>query len=144
MNALASAVEDVDLERCQVWSTQQPCSMCAAAIDFAGVPSVHFLATDPSNLPADGRYASSGASEDIWTVVANTLFLHNVAWVVGTDHPMLAINRRQEPDVVALALALLDGGALIDAGESGATVEEALTANWEAVLDASRRRLSRR
>ena len=56
---------------------------------------------------------------------------------------MLAINRRQEPDVVSLALALLDRGALIDAGESGATVEDALTANWEAVLDAARRRLSR-
>jgi len=77
-------------------------------------------------------------------VVANTFFLHNVALVAGTDHPMLAINRRQEPDVVSLALALLDRGVLIDAGESGATVEEALTANWEAVLDASRRRLSRR
>jgi hypothetical protein len=143
MNALAAAVEEVDLERCQVWSTQQPCSMCAAAIDFAGVPRVHFLATDPSDLSAKGRYASSGASEDIWTVVANTFFLHNVALVAGTDHPMLAINRRQEPDVVSLALALLDGGVLIDAGESGATVEEALTANWEAVLDASRQRLSR-
>lgn len=139
MNALASVPEDVDLDECELWTTQKPCSMCQAAIEFTGLGAVHYLATDPSSV--DGPYASQ--SDDVWMVVANVLFLHNVAWVSGTDHAMLDRNRGHEPEVAALARDLVAQQTLVALAEQGATIEEALVEAWESITAASTQRQAR-
>ena len=48
MNALAAIRTDLDLGNCVLWSTQQPCFMCAAAISFTGVGAVRYMAADPA------------------------------------------------------------------------------------------------
>ena len=117
--------------------------MCAAAITFTEIPAVHYLASDPSNLGRSGPYTSSGLFDDIWTVVANAFFLHNVAWVVGSENPMLADNRRAEPEVVSLALDLVDRQTLIEPARMGFSVEVALAGAWNQVESATLARRAR-
>jgi len=143
MNAIAAVRDAVELASCEIWSTQSPCSMCHAAITFAEIPAVHYLASDPSDPGRPGPYISSGLSDDIWTVVANAFFLHNVAWVVGSDNPMLAENRRAEPEVVSLALDLLDRQTLIEPARMGLGVEVALAGAWDQVVPAALARRTR-
>lgn len=116
--------------------------MCRAAIDFTEMAGVAFLASDPSAASGD-RFVSSGGSDDIWIVVANVLFLHNIAWVSGTHNQMLERNTPHEPEVVALALNLLEGGSLIDTADRGASIEETLGEVWEQIEETSIRRLAR-
>jgi tRNA(Arg) A34 adenosine deaminase TadA len=142
MNAIAAVLPDIDLSGCWLWTTQEPCSMCRAAIDFTEMAGVGFLASDPSAASAN-RFVSSGGSDEIWIVVANTLFLHNIAWVGGKDNPMLERNRLQESEVVSLALNLLEGGSLIDPAGRGVSIEETLAEVWEQVKETSIRRLAR-
>lgn len=142
MNAIASAPPDVGLSDCRLWTTQEPCAMCSAAIDFTEIADVAYLASDPS-AGSGGRFVSSGGSDDIWIVVANALFLHNIAWVGGEDNPMLERNRLHEPEVVSLALNLVDHGSLMDPASRGASIEEALGELWDQVEETSLRRRSR-
>ncbi len=142
MNAIAAVPPGVDLSGCRLWTTQEPCSMCRAAIDFTEISGVAFLASDPSAASGD-RFVSAGGSDDIWIVVANVLFLHNIAWVSGTYNQMLERNTPHEPEVVALALNLLERGSLIDTADRGASIEETLGEVWEQIEETSIRRLAR-
>jgi tRNA(Arg) A34 adenosine deaminase TadA len=47
MNVLAAVSTDLDLTGCILWTTQEPCSMCTAAMAFAGVGVVRYVAPDP-------------------------------------------------------------------------------------------------
>ncbi len=116
--------------------------MCSAAIDIAEIAGVAYLASDPS-AASGSRFVSSGGSDDIWIVVANALFLHNIAWVGGKDNPMLERNRLHEPEVVSLALNLVEHGSLIVPAGRGASIEETLGELWEQVEETSLRRRSR-
>lgn len=116
--------------------------MCRAAIEFTEIAGVAYLASDPSAASGD-RFVSSGGSDDIWIVVANALFLHNIAWVGGQDNPILERNRLHEPEVVSLALNLVEQGSLIDQAEHGTSIEEALGEFWEQIKESSIRRLAR-
>jgi hypothetical protein len=107
--------------------------MCGAASDFNGIAAVHYLATDPSDLGQAEWYVSSGRSDEVWTVVANALFLHNVVWISGPDNPMLEMNQHHEPEVVSLALHLVERRVLIEPVATGAGIEEALAATWEPI-----------
>ena len=113
-----------------------------AAIDITKIADVAFLASDPSAASGD-RFVSSGGSDDTWIVVANALFLHNIAWVGGQDNPMLERNRLREPEVVSLALSLVEQGSLIDRAEGGTSIEEALGELLEQIKELSIRRLAR-
>lgn len=141
MNAIASASNDAELDRCEVWTTQAPCSMCAAAIEFTGIAAVRYLATDPSSPNTGTGFVSSGRSADIWVVAANMLFLHNVARVAGRDNPMLERSTRLEPEIVSLTLRLLDDQTLITASAAQIDVMDALALVWAHVEEAQERRL---
>jgi tRNA(Arg) A34 adenosine deaminase TadA len=143
MNAIATIPDDAHLAECEIWSTQAPCSMCRAAIDFTQIGEAHFLATDPSTQDRGAAFVSSGRSADLWVVVANTFFLHNVAAVGGMDNPMLAMAATAEPEVVSLALGLVRDATLIRAGEAHASIEAALTTIWDAVRVVTTQRSSR-
>jgi tRNA(Arg) A34 adenosine deaminase TadA len=130
MNAIASAPEDAELDHCEIWTTQAPCSMCTAAIEFTGIAHVHYLASDPSS-PDDGTgFVSSGRSDDIWIVAANMLFLHNIASVGGRSNPVIKRSDRVEPGIVSLALRLVDNQTLIRAAAAGSEVMDALALVW--------------
>jgi tRNA(Arg) A34 adenosine deaminase TadA len=119
LNLLALVRTGWDLGPCTLWSTQEPCSMCAMAASFTGVGQVRYLAPDPWALatqPQDRRLAASAATErsigpaddDRWVVSANVLFLHSVASRSGLTHTTVARNsgtgtgddrHRRRPDV---------------------------------------------
>lgn len=47
MNAMAQVPENVDRERCEIYSTLEPCPMCTGAIRMMQLRAVHFAARDP-------------------------------------------------------------------------------------------------
>ncbi len=53
MNAMARLDTARDLSTDVLWSTQQPCAMCSAAIEFCGLGSTRYLAADPAFLAGD-------------------------------------------------------------------------------------------
>lgn len=140
MNAIASVPGDVEFDQCEVWTTQEPCSMCRAAIDFTDIAGIHYLATDPSSPDLSERFTSSGRSAAVWVVAASALFLHNVAWVGGPDNQVLEHARRVEPEIVTLSLQLEADETLIAAAESGADIHDALARVWDRIEAVNRRR----
>lgn len=143
MNALASVPHDTDLAQWSVWSTHTPCAMCAAAIDFAGLGPTRWLAHDPS----DENQTSSGqvldAHSSVWTVVANVMFLHNVAWVSARDNPILNRNAFLEPAITSLSLEILDNQSLIRVASGDGGLLAGLAEVWDLVVEADATRLSR-
>ena len=143
MNALASVPHDSDLARCSIWSTHAPCAMCEAAIDFAGLGRVQYLANDPSDEEPVASNRATVGDVSLWTVVANAMFLHNVAWVGGRDNPIVARYALLEPEIARLALRLLDDRSFIRISSEGGDLSDALTAVWESVVETNRGRLAR-
>ncbi|GHI89591.1 deaminase [Streptomyces xanthophaeus] len=114
MNALGAARTQWDLGSAVLWSTQEPCRMCAAAARFTGVGRVRYLAPDPWAL-TDGSSGSSGADaqgETEWLLAANVMFLRSVA-VAFEDDPgepeILSHHRGVEPETAALHDAVPPG-----------------------------------
>lgn len=143
LNALAEIPTGRDLGAATLWSSQQPCSMCTAAVEFLGVGDVRFIATDPAFIGTAGASRAPDQAADVpdeWVVVANVLFLHNVIVKRGPQAEMVRRNQDLEPETTALALRLVDGRALADSE----ILERALAASWPEVSDAATRRRSRR
>ncbi|MCX5198275.1 nucleoside deaminase [Streptomyces sp. NBC_00249] len=132
MNALGAARTGWDLGSATLWSTQEPCGMCAAAAGFTGVGRVRYLAPDPWAL-AEGADGSSGAEpvgEDLWLLAANVMFLRSVAVAAaGPGEPeILRHHRTAEPETAALHDA-------VPAGLPGAGPAEAWLAGLWPRLD---------
>lgn len=100
MNVLAAVPTELDLGPCTLWSTHEPCAMCAAAAGFTGVGTVRHVAPDPWAVGAD--VPSAGGSEPLgdprWARAAGVLFVAGVAASVGPDHPTV----RGNPALAAL------------------------------------------
>ena len=124
MNALALLATDCDTTDLTIWSTQQPCPMCAAAISFVPIQDVIGVARDPSDptRPADE------VLHDIWVVLATVMFLIGPIRVGGADHPIVRANDQLEPEAVALALRCM--ATADDPLTDGRTLELALRAMW--------------
>ncbi|MCX4778479.1 deaminase [Streptomyces sp. NBC_01264] len=105
MNALGAARTGWDLGTATLWSTQEPCSMCAAAAEFTGVGRVRYVAPDPWALSSGdgGGCDADPAGRTHWLLVANAMFLRSV--VVATDGPaeprILTHHRTAEPETTA-------------------------------------------
>lgn len=117
--------------------------MCVAAIEFAGLGSTRFLANDPSDDEVVAHGPETDVSESLWAVVANVMFLHNVAWVGGRDNPIVTRNARLEPETTSLALRILDDETFIKTSANGGDVLEALATTWEGVVEANGSRVAR-
>lgn len=143
LNALAEIPTGRDLGDATLWSSQQPCSMCAAAVEFLRVGNVRFIAVDPAFIGTAGELGAPDRAADIpdeWIVVANMLFLHNVIAKRGVEAEMVRRNQELEPETAALALRLVDDRAL--AGSTA--LEDVLATCWQEISDAATRRRSRR
>ena len=99
MNALAGVDTTADLGTMTLWSSHQPCLMCAAACEFTGVGRVVFIAPDPSD---DANGDDPDNIEPEWIVVANLLFLSGVAAYSGPSAPALVRARQREPELTGL------------------------------------------
>lgn len=149
LNVLAVVDTDRSLGECVLWSTQEPCSMCAAACAFTGVGEVRYLAPDPWALSVDAAGAVDkpslrviGPGEDRWLIAANALFLLSIGLPRGGNHPTLERNRELEPETASIVDDLLTGGV----GESrtlGSSVDDLLGGIWPALEAGAARRLDR-
>ncbi|MET9319040.1 deaminase [Streptomyces sp. NPDC003038] len=134
MNVLGAARRGWDLGSAALWSTQEPCAMCAAAARFTGVGQVRYLAPDPWAL-ATGSAGASGVAETApvadaaWLLVANVMFLRSVAVAApGPAEPeILTHHRTVERETVALHDSIPPG--LPTAG----SLEEWLAGMWPCV-----------
>lgn len=141
MNALGAARTGWDLGSAVLWSTQEPCAMCAAAARFTGVGQVRYLAPDPWAL-SDGSAGGSGAlpaAEAVWLPAANAMFLRSVVLAAkGPGEPrILTRHRAVEPETAALHDVVPPG--LPRAG----SVEEWLSGLWPALVSAATARALR-
>ncbi len=108
MNALARVSTESDLTSATLWSTQQPCAMCAAAIEFCEVGATRYLAADPAFVASDDPRAGAVADPtieypelSIWAVLANAMFLQPAFFAGATGN--LERSRGPEPEMAAAA-----------------------------------------
>ncbi|MGW7344750.1 nucleoside deaminase [Streptomyces sp. NPDC054854] len=144
LNVLGVARTGWDLGATTLWSTQEPCAMCAAAARFCGVGAVRHLAPDPWALAtgSTGSPAASGAAPaagTLWLLAANVMFLRSVAAAAtGPGEPeVLRHHRSAEPETAALHDSVPPGLPEND------PVEEWPARLWPALPEAARNRESR-
>ena len=138
MNALA-ALPRPSYEGHELYTTREPCLMCASTCVLLRIPVVHFAALDPvfvdahdhlGRLPfcADRlpeRHGPLDGPVGAFAAVLPMLFnLRTGNWVV-------AVNRDHSPGVVALAEAVLGDGRLASVAERGGGAADALAALWD-------------
>jgi tRNA(Arg) A34 adenosine deaminase TadA len=140
LNALARLPTETDHATLTLWTTQHPCSMCAAALAFVGVGRVRFIADDPSDHAPPERIAASRGGvpyhtlgDPVWWTVSNLLFLYNAAVLAGEHARNLGMNRDRYPELVRLTLDLARRDALGAPARSGTTLPVALGAHHPAV-----------
>lgn len=145
MNAFAAVPTGRDLADCTLLSTQEPCSMCAAAAAFLDVGTVRHVAPDPWAL-ASGQpenAASEGLTGDVWMVTANLMFLLSIASKRGVEHPTVAANRALEPETTRLVVDLIAAGTDAPALTTGRSLPDVLAARWDQVTTAAAARARR-
>lgn len=149
MNVLAAVATGRDMRAETLWSTQQPCSMCDAALVFTGVGTVRWLGADPwvrasgasEARPDDGLRRVSPA-DDRWMVVVSVLFLASVALTRGVRHPTVECQRELEPETHSLLQELLAAEGASLRAEQAVTV--LLARMWHGVRNAAAARHDRR
>lgn len=151
MNVLARVPTERDLSGDTLWSTQQPCAMCAAAVAFCGVGRVRYLAADPAFAATDDPRAGvivdptqAAPSMAPWATLANVMFLQATIAARGTDDERVHRNRSVEPEITDLAIAAHDESAFVVPGDPGLAACAARL--WPRIVraaDERRRRLGR-
>ena len=145
MNAFAAVRTGRDLADCTLLSTQEPCSMCAAAASFLGVGVVRFLAPDPWAL-ASGQPdnpAAVGPATDQWVVTANLMFLLGIASSSGVEHPTVVGNRDLEPETTQIVRDMVSDGLVVPAVTRGKSLTDLLAARWPRITTAAAARAQR-
>lgn len=151
MNAFAEVPTERSLEQCTLWSTQQPCIVCAAASVMAGVGNIRFLTADPffagvERLPdlnpwiAEGWPRYDGPTTDQrWELAAMILHLYAAA-TRNPDGQVMALSRQVESEAVSVIESIVAECIWLNIAAAGGTVADALRAAWPSVLDAAARR----
>ena len=137
-NALAGVDTDRDWTALTLFTTQHPCAMCAAAVDFTGLGRVVYVADDPRDDSAPARVAATrgavtyqrlGSVE--WAIVATIMFLYVGAELRGEHDSNLRSAAAANPALGALVLAEVADGRLGRAARSGIPLAEAFAPVWE-------------
>ncbi|MFI5762768.1 nucleoside deaminase [Streptomyces sp. NPDC051563] len=132
MNALGAARTGWDLATATLWSTQEPCSMCAAAAEFTGVGRVRYLAPDPWALSSgNGTGSEAEPGRPHWLLVANAMFLRSVVVASdGSGEPLILTHHRTaEPETAAFHDSLPPGLP------TAASPEDWLRPHWAALAE---------
>jgi tRNA(Arg) A34 adenosine deaminase TadA len=140
LNALACISTETDLAKLTLWTTQHPCSMCAAALAFVGIGQVGFVADDPSDdsLPevitaSRGQVSYQSLGDPLWWTISNLLFLYNSAILAGKNAGNLKMNRDRYPELVNLTLYLAKLDFLGKAARSETSLLLALSPHYSMI-----------
>ncbi len=113
MNALAQVPSERALRECTLWTTLQPCLLCAAAAVMVGVGHVRFLAADPfvaevEQLPDLNPWIAENwprydapTTDQRWELAALLLYL-NAAVIDNPNGQVMALCRRVEPEATSM------------------------------------------
>jgi|GEM_PF-4890298 len=133
INALALVPSNLEPQRLSLWTTQHPCIMCAAALQFLGIGKVWYIADDPSDisplrdiLASRGNIPYEALGDRLWWTVSNLLFLYTSAVKQGEDATNLRKNRDRYPTLVQLALQLAKDDTLGQSARVGIELPQAL------------------
>ena len=134
MNAMARLAVATPLDSMTLWSTQQPCPMCAAAASFIGLAHVEAIAADPSDPE---NHVRTGVASP-WVVLATAMFLVGRIQRRGPTDPAVEANAPLEPEAVRYALEVvrLPQHPLT----ADRTLDVALTSMWPGLSAAARDR----
>lgn len=125
----------------ELYTTLEPCLMCASSILMARVPVVHFAGEDPlfSGLTevleshpfaADRSPARHGPLEGSIRRFAQLLPLTFVAFWAGPEGMSIEATRAVDPALADLAVALAGNGSLTEVKEAGGSTVDALDHLW--------------
>ncbi|MBA2469817.1 MAG: hypothetical protein H0V37_10470 [Chloroflexia bacterium] len=124
------------LNQLTLWTTQHPCSMCAAAIAFVGIGEVWFIADDPSDhsshdliLASHGSVPYRSLGDPLWWTVSNLLFLYNSAVLEGERARNIEQNRDRYTELVSLTLEFARIDTLGASARSGTALPVALASH---------------
>jgi tRNA(Arg) A34 adenosine deaminase TadA len=141
LNALALLPTEAHHSVLTLWTTQHPCSMCAAAVQFIGLGGVQFIADDLSDdsssdmiAASRGRVMYGRLGDPLWWTVCNLLFLYTSALKHGERAGNLLLNRERHPELIGLTLRLAVDDSLGRAARSGMTLIDALTPHTLALV----------
>jgi tRNA(Arg) A34 adenosine deaminase TadA len=144
INALALVPSNRRPELLTLWTTQHPCTMCAAALQFIGIGKVWYIADDPSDdsplsdiLTSRGKIPYEALGERLWWIVSNVLFLYNSAVKQGEGAHNLQMNRDRYPALVQLVLQIAKDDALGQSARAGVALPQALLPYAPAILHAA-------
>jgi tRNA(adenine34) deaminase len=125
----------------ELYTTLEPCLMCASAIVMARVPVVHFAGDDPlfagltevldaHPFASERLPARNGPMADGLGRFARLLPLSFVAFWTGAEGPAVAATRSVDPDLAALALRMAEDTRLTEVRDACGTTLEALEQLW--------------
>ena len=138
LNTLAQLDTDIDSSQLTLFTTEHPCSMCAAALSFTGIGRVVYIADDPSDDATAQQvsatrggviYQRLGSVE--WAIVATIMFLYVGAELRGAADGNLVAATAQNPALGALVLAEVTSGELGVAARNGVALPDAFAKVWE-------------
>ncbi len=151
INALAQIPTERSLAQCTLFTSIQPCIMCAGAAVMAHVGNVRYMTSDPlfpnffrlreigeitrQQWPTYERCPSSQ-----WTVLALVLSAHSKAWA-KPDGLVMQTHERLEPEVAAFLRDIVKQRIFRKLSDEGAQVKDVLHAIWDELVtvDAARR-----
>ena len=135
MNALAQIDAAADLTRATLYTSLEPCFMCAGAVLLARVGRVVIAAADPYMDGASSLSVADHAMADktervfldapAWATLSRVFSLHAVFfWMAGSD--AVASAHAAEPKIAPLVAELVADNTVAALAEAGATVEVAI------------------
>ena len=137
MNALAQIDAAADLTRATLYTSLEPCFMCAGAVLLSRVGRVVIAARDPYMDGASSLSVADHAMADntdrvfldapAWATLSRVFSLHAVFfWMAGSD--AVASAHAAEPKIAPLVAQLVADNTVAALAEEGATVEVAIGA----------------
>jgi tRNA(adenine34) deaminase len=138
MNALA-ALPRWSYEGHELYTTREPCLMCASTCVLLRIPVVHFAALDPVFEDAHDHLGRLAFCADrlpdrrgpLEGPVAAFAAVLPMAFNVEFGNWAVEVDRRHTPGVVALAEELVADGRLSSVAAAGGGAVDALAALWE-------------
>jgi tRNA(adenine34) deaminase len=130
-----------------LFTTFEPCLMCAATIAFYKVPAVHYAAADPyfeglHDWLGTYRFTIERTPERVKLGGPVGTFCHvlHLTWLISHPAPRYVIDAHRDlsPRVFACALQLADQGRLRDLSDRGVDVVEAIGELWRQLMALNR------